>query len=302
MGRKKKELRQLTELPLSAISLVRGMSAGSYGEERVADLARSLAGGGLREPILVKRSAGDGRYGLVMGGCRYLAAEKLGWKTIAALVLEPSLGAEIKIIEKLRLDGASPWEVADTLLSLKEKLDWTQAHLGQAIGKSRDFVANMLAIAQITPETRGFILARQNGAALTARHLRYVARAPENRQMQVARRILERELSTTALEHEQRGSAPREPVFRISNLREPRKAGSPGYPTTRKEWKGYHRQLTTDLRRIDRQEALEQKRVRETIAEARLWQRLVKQEATRKRRELQRELRAARRQLGPQGL
>ena len=66
MGRKKKELRQLTELPLSAITLVRGMSAGSYGEERVAELARSLAGGGQHEPILVKRSAGDGRYGLLM--------------------------------------------------------------------------------------------------------------------------------------------------------------------------------------------------------------------------------------------
>jgi ParB family chromosome partitioning protein len=208
MGRKKKELKQLKALPLEAISLRRGISAKSYGAGRIEDMAASLNDAGMRDPILVKQQPGRDILVVVTGGCRLLAARKLGWKTLPALVLDGAYNAEIKLLEALRDDDLTPWDLSDHLHQLQNRLDWTQAHLGQAIGRTRDFVANMLSISQITPETRQFIQEQRNGAELTARHLRYVARAPQHRQMHLARRMLERELSTTALEQGQKKAPP----------------------------------------------------------------------------------------------
>ena len=293
MGRKKKELKQLRELPLGSIALRRGASQKTYGGDRVAEMAQSLSAGGLRDPIVVKQLPGRENHIVIMGGCRFLAAKKLGWKTISALQLDSSMAAEIKLLESLRDKDLSPWELADSLGQLKERLDWTQAHLGLAIGKTRDFVANILTISQIEPETREFILSRQEGPQLTARHLRYVARAPRNRQLVVARRLLEREISTTTLAREQQSTAPKSQQFRLTNLRGPSTAVGATQPSTVKELKKYQRQLATDLRRVDRREALEQKRVQTIILEARLRERLVKREAQKVRKELQRELRRA---------
>ena len=297
MGRKKKELKQLRELPLEVISLRPGASDKTYGPERVREMAQSLNGRGMRDPIVVKKSAGKERHIVLMGGCRLLAAKKLGWRTIPSVLLDSSLSAEIKLLEALRDKELTPWELADTLNQLKIRLDWTQAHLGQAIGKTRDFVANMLTISQITRETREFILAQQNGGELTARHLRYVARAPQHKQMGVAQRMLERDISTTTLEKEQHGAAPRSREFHLSNLRALRTTDGAAAPDTLREWKKYQRQLTTDIRRLDRREALEQQRIQSTMANARMRKRLVKQEAQHMRRELQRELRRARKLL-----
>lgn len=297
MGRKKKELKQLKELPLGAIALRRGASQKSYGQQRVAEMASTLDKAGLRDPIVVKQLPGRENHIVVMGGCRFLAAKKLGWKTISALLLDGSLAAEIKLLESLRDNQLSPWELADSLGQLRQRLDWTQAHLGQAIGKTRDFVANMLSISQIAPEIREFIQSQQDGAHLTARHLRYVARAPQHRQLSVAKRMLERELSTTALEREQLRSEPKPQDFRMSNLRGLRQAASSAYPSTVKEWKKYQRELATDIRRVERREALEQKRIQATISEARLRQRTVNQEARKVKKELQRELRRTRKLL-----
>lgn len=297
MGRKKKELKQLQSPPLEALSLRRGVSAKTYGAGRIEDMAASLSDAGMRNPIVVKQLPGRESLVVVTGGCRLLAAKKLGWKTLPALVLDGAYGAEIKLLEALRDDDLTPWDLSDHLHHLKDRLDWTQAHLGQAIGRTRDFVANMLSISQITPETRRFILEQRNGAELTARHLRYVARAPQQRQMHVARRMLERELSTTALERGKKSAAPKSRGFRPSSLRALPEPDSPAYPRTLKEWKKYQRQLSTDLRRVNRREALEQKRIQSAISEARLRQRMVNQEAQRLRKDLQRELRRTRRQL-----
>ena len=297
MGRKKKELKQLKALPLEAISFRRGVSAKSYGAGRIEDMAASLGDTGMRDPVVVKQLPGKDNLVLVTGGCRLLAARKLGWKTLPALVLDGAYGVEIKLLEALRDDDLTPWDLSDHLHQLKYRLGWTQAHLGQAIGRTRDFVANMLSISQIAPETRQFILKQRNGGELTARHLRYVARAPEHRQMHLARRMLERELSTTALEQGKKTAAPKSHGFRPSNLRSLPAPDSPAFPRTAKEWKKHQRRLTTDLRRVNRREALEQNRIQSAISEARLRQRMVKQEAQTLRRELQRELRRTRREL-----
>ncbi len=300
MGRKKKPLRQLAELPLSQIPLNEDALNERHGEESIAELAHSMADKGQLAPILVCEAGRKDTLKLLMGCRRHLAAKRLGWDAIAAIVLERSLHKEIGVIEKLQAGNCSPWEAAEGLSNLKEKLDWTQAQVGQAIGRNRDFVANLLAIARITPEARAYILNHNNGKELTSRHLRYVGRAAPGKQVGVAQRILGKHLSTTELEREKRDAGGEAREIRFFKVRSPRRPGAANFPKTLGEWKKYYRQLNTDLRRMDRQEREELRRTRERIAEAKQRQQLLKKEALRRRKELQREMRQARRQLGRQ--
>ncbi len=298
MGRKKKDPKQLVRIPLGAVAPKRGVSADDYAEEAVEALARSLAEKGLQEPVLVKEGSGKTPHRLMAGNLRYFAAKKLGWKEIEALLLDKSTGPAIRLIEKLQRNALDPWGSVDALVELKSRLGWTQAQLGQAIGRNRDYVANIFALTQITPEARAFIFAQKNGAGLSSRHLRYVGRASPSEQVEVAQRMLSRKLSTTTLERARRRASEGVSQFRFQNLRGVRGAGSANYPKTLKEWKRYRRQLATDLTRLERQETAESRRTRKQIAEVKQRLRLMKTEAARKKKELQRELRLARKQLG----
>jgi len=263
--------------------------------EVVEDLARSLAARGQQQPIVVTDAGKKGQYRVVVGKKRLQAARQLGWPAVDGIVLGRDFLREVSVIERLQRDEFDPFELADTLERLKKACDWTQAHLGQVIGKTRDFVANILAINDILPEVRRHVEEHAGNRPLTARHLRYIAREAPGNQLAVAKRIIGQHLSTKALEQEKRGHALHTLDHEFIRVRELRNNGSA--PDSAKEWRRYARQLTTDLRRIDRRESVERRRAQELAQSARERQVLLRREAAAKRRLLHQELRGARKQL-----
>lgn len=295
MGRRKKPLQHVQKLRVGSLELPDRIPGQK--EEELAGLAASLGSRGQLEPILVTEGAAPGTWRVVVGRKRVLAARRLGWPALDALVLPGRFQSELRVIEGLQEGRYEPFALADTLKRLKDQHDWTQAHLGCAIGKTRDFVANILAITQIDPDVRRYIVETANGHPLTARHLRYVARSPEGEQMAMAKEIIGAQLSTKSLERRMLSDAQRRPRPEFIRVRALRRAGTPQAPRSAKEWRRYYRQLNTDLRRVDRQEQREIRRASELLTEARQRRRLIKHEANRKRNALARELRQARRRV-----
>jgi ParB/RepB/Spo0J family partition protein len=295
MGRRKKPLRHLQKIGSAALEMP--AAAARIPATALDPLAESLAAHGQREPILVTEGAAAGTWRVIVGARRVLAARRLGWPTVDAIVLPDAFPAEIRTIERLQEGHYDPFSLADTLLRLKAACDWTQTQLGHAIGKNRDFVANILAIAQIAPGVRKYILDNQNGNRLTARHLRYIARTPPQAQQTLAEEIVAERLSTKALERQKSSAGLEQSQPEFIRVRALRQAGTPQAPDNLKEWRRYCRQLATDLRRLERQEQRESRRALDLLAMARLRRRLVKREASRKRRALARELQHARRRL-----
>ncbi len=304
MGRRRLLLRQLTSIPIVQIRPRSGSPP--VAPEAVQRLAQALEHQGQREPLLIADATSDSAshtadsrvYRLISGHRRLLAAQLLGWKAVDCIALGATFAPEVRVIARLQASDCDPWELADTLRRLGERCGWTQAQLGMAIGKNRDFVASILAIAKIGPEVRSHIQNHQNGKALSARHLRYIGRTAPARQLQTADDILANRLSTKTLELRFRRRSGRRQYIKVRTLRQ---GGSSTAPETAKEWRKYFRQITTDLRRIDQQEALEARRTAETIEGARQRQRLIKSQAKLKRRTLMRELRRATRQLTRRG-
>lgn len=297
MGRQRKAFNLVHRLPLREIVAEGQNRPHAEATEGLDDLARSLEERGMQQPVLVTDGSRRGMFRVVVGKRRLLAAKQLGWPAVDGIVLGREFAREVAVIERLQQDEFDPFELAETLERLKTHCDWTQAHLGQVIGKTRDFVANILAINDILPEVRRYVLEHAGNHPLTARHLRYIAReAPEN-QPAAARRIIASRLSTKALEQEKRVHALREPEREIFRVRQLRRMQTENPPRTAKEWRRYARQLATDLRRIDRREGVEQRRAVEQLRQAQVRKRQVRHEAAAKRRLLQQELRIAHRQL-----
>lgn len=298
MARKKVEFRQLKALPVERIAAP-PRPGRLPREEDIEALAREFAEKGQAPPVLV-RDEGGGEATLVTGAATLAAVRRLGWPKLDCIVAGPEAERELKAVERMQHEGFDAWAAADAIHALKRRYGWTQTQLGQAIGKTRDFVANLLAVTQISPEVRRVIQRHEHGGALTARHLRYVARTPRSEQMRIAQRILSETVSTKSLEREKRLGALHalDPnVIRVRPLRDATGLS----PRHAKDWRRYHRQLITDLRRIDRQESAQKRRALERMAESKHRLKLVRAEANRKRRQLLRELRAVQRELAKLG-
>lgn len=305
MGRRRQPFHHLARVPLARIAPPAHATAPP--PEAVQRLAQALRREGQREPVLVAAPNGAGpsggpgteaSYRLVSGHQRLLAARELGWEALDAVVLDDAFAAELAVIERLQRGDYDPWELSQTLHALQERCGWTQAQVGSAIGRTRDFVTGLLAVAEIAPEVRDYIHRHAQGRPLSARHLRYIGRATRARQMQLAREILEQGLSAKLVEQRFRRGAGTRQYIKVRDLTQPGRARG---PKTTQEWRRYFRKLRTDLRRIDEQEHHELRRTADVIEQARQRQRLIRKEARAKRQALARELKRATRQLGRRG-
>jgi ParB/RepB/Spo0J family partition protein len=139
-----------------------------FDEQRLQELAQSMATNGLAVPILL-RPAPEGRYIIVHGERRYRAAQRLGWDSIPAEVRELSSDEAhwIFLVENVQRSELSPIEEARTYqLRLAQGL--TQAPLAQRIGKERSYIAQKLRLLTLPAPIIVFLERR----ALTEGHAR----------------------------------------------------------------------------------------------------------------------------------
>lgn len=127
----------------------------------VTELADSMEKQGLIHPIVV-RPAGEGKYEVIVGQRRYLAARQLGWEEIEATVKEMSDTEAIirSLVENIQRGDLAPDEEADAVAELcriYKKEGKIQEDVAKALGKSEGWVSNQLrakGIIDIFKETK----------------------------------------------------------------------------------------------------------------------------------------------------
>lgn len=112
----------------------------------IAELAQSLKEHGLMQPIYVAQ-ADDGRFVVIAGQRRTLAAMSLGWTHIAAIVSTGAQGTELKakqIIENLHRENLS---LAETCAAVREMLAMLgkPAEVAKRLNKSSAWISKHLS-------------------------------------------------------------------------------------------------------------------------------------------------------------
>lgn len=133
----------------------------------IDELAESIKREGLLSPLLVTRD-GEG-YRIIAGERRYHALKKLGRQEAECRIIsrEERDYWRIAIVENLQREDLTPQEEAQALLRLKKQEDLSDQNLAELVGKSRNYVTEILGIAGL-PEAA---LAQCRSAGIDSRNL-----------------------------------------------------------------------------------------------------------------------------------
>ncbi|AZO65302.1 MULTISPECIES: ParB/RepB/Spo0J family partition protein [unclassified Mesorhizobium] len=168
-----------------------------FGDADLTDLAQSIREHGVVQPVVARPSPTQaGRYEIIAGERRWRAAQRAGLSEIPIIVRDVNdrTALELAIIENVQRTDLNPVEEAMGYQQLIDDHGYTQADLGQVIGKSRSHVANTLRLLKLPDAIRDMLV----DGALSAGHARTLVTAEDPAGL--AKRIVEEGLSVRQAE------------------------------------------------------------------------------------------------------
>jgi ParB family chromosome partitioning protein len=169
----------------------------TFAEADLVDLAQSIREHGVVQPVVVRPSPQiAGQFEIIAGERRWRAAQRAGLTAIPVILRDVNdrTALELAIIENVQRADLNPVEEAAGYQQLIDEHGYTQADLGQVIGKSRSHVANTLRLLKLPPVIRDMLV----DGALSAGHARTLVTAEDPAWL--AKRIVEDGLSVRQAE------------------------------------------------------------------------------------------------------
>jgi ParB family chromosome partitioning protein len=187
----------LPALPLDVISPGPYQPRSVFDEERLAELAESIRQQGLIQPVVV-RPVGAGQYQLIAGERRWRAAQLAGVEKIPAIVRDvpDEVAIAIALVENIQRENLNPIEEATALRRLVDEFQMTHQEAGEAVGRSRSAVSNLLRLLELSSEVRELVDARH----LEMGHARALLSLDPALQARAAREVVAKTLSVRETE------------------------------------------------------------------------------------------------------
>jgi ParB family chromosome partitioning protein len=116
---------------------------------KLEELSNSIKKNGIIQPIAVRHSKTDlGKYEIVAGERRWLAAQRAGLHEIPVNILELSdvESLEVAIVENIQRDDLSPIEEARGYKRLSEEFKYDHESISKLMSKSRSHISNTLRL------------------------------------------------------------------------------------------------------------------------------------------------------------
>ena len=190
--------KQIQTLPLSRIEPRQDQPRDQFDEDRLQDLAASIARHGLIQPVIV-RHLPNGDYQIIAGERRWRAARIAGLSEIPVRVLEADdrSVAELALVENLQREDLNPMEEARGYQKLISDYSLTQEEAASGVGKSRSAVTNALRLLNLSAPVADLV----ERGALSAGHARALLAVEDPvLQLSAAKQVLEKSLSVRKAE------------------------------------------------------------------------------------------------------
>ncbi|MFM8443882.1 MAG: ParB/RepB/Spo0J family partition protein [Methylococcus sp.] len=162
------------------------------------ELADSISAQGIVQPVVVREAAEEGRFEIIAGERRWRAAQMAGLGEMPVIVRKVSdqSALAIALIENIQREDLNAMEEAEALKRLLEEYRMTHQQLADAVGKSRAAVTNLLRLNDLSDEVKGLLSSGQ----IEMGHARALLGLDQVPQVEVARRIVERQMTVRAAE------------------------------------------------------------------------------------------------------
>ena len=121
----------------------------TFNELKLEELTNSIKKNGIIQPIAVRPNKSEaGKYEIVAGERRWLAAQKAGLNDIPVTVLDLSdvESLEVAIVDNIQRDDLNPIEEARGYKRLSQEFNYDHEHISKLMSKSRSHVSNTLRL------------------------------------------------------------------------------------------------------------------------------------------------------------
>lgn len=168
-----------------------------FNEEKLGELSNSIKKNGVIQPIAVRPDkSSEGKYQIIAGERRWLAAQKAGLHEIPIVILDldDNESLEVAIVENIQRDDLNPIEEAKAYERLNKEFNYDHEKIARFMSKSRSHVSNTLRLLTLPSDVRAMI---EEGliTAGQARPLVGIANATN-----IAEQIVSKKLSARSVE------------------------------------------------------------------------------------------------------
>jgi ParB family chromosome partitioning protein len=130
-----------------------------FDEVKLQELATSIKTYGVISPILLRR-LDNGRYQILAGERRFRASKIAGLDRVPAIVAEfdDKQMLELSIIENIQREELNVIEEAKAYENLCNNLGLTHEQIGQRVGKSRSYIANIMRLLNLPKVIQDYVI------------------------------------------------------------------------------------------------------------------------------------------------
>jgi len=167
-------------IPLEEIQPNAGQPRKEIGD--LQGLTDSVREKGVLEPLLVRFMPESGKYMIISGERRYLAARAAGLCELPCIEkdVDDAETLELALIENLQRKDLTPFEEADGVQALAGRFGLTHEEIAKRVGKSRPSITELLSLRSIPDEIKGLCIEK---GVLSKSQLLQVARQPSEVKM-----------------------------------------------------------------------------------------------------------------------
>ena len=132
----------------------------NFNQEKLSELANSIKKNGIIQPIAVRSDKVDpGRYEIVAGERRWLAAQRAGLHEVPIVILDlnDNEALEVAIVENIQRDDLNVIEEAKGYQRLSEEFGYDHEKIAKFMSKSRSHISNTLRLLTLPKDVIGLI-------------------------------------------------------------------------------------------------------------------------------------------------
>jgi ParB family transcriptional regulator, chromosome partitioning protein len=132
----------------------------AFDSDKLDELANSIKKKGIIQPIAVRQKKSQpGKYEIIAGERRWLAAQKAGLHDIPVIVLDLSdvESLEVAIVENIQRDDLNSIEEARGYKRLSEEFNYDHENISKLMSKSRSHISNTLRLLTLPKDVIAMI-------------------------------------------------------------------------------------------------------------------------------------------------
>ena len=170
----------------------------NFDEAKLIELANSIKKNGIIQPIAVREDKVDpGRYEIIAGERRWIAAQKAGLHEVPIVILDlnDNESLEVAIVENIQRDDLNVIEEARGYQRLSDEFGYDHEKIAKFMSKSRSHISNTLRLLTLPKDVVSMI----EEGSLTAGQARPLIGLPSA--TNIAEEIVKKNLSARSVEY-----------------------------------------------------------------------------------------------------